>query len=364
MLRRYILWYKTRLANLSYNIRMSELIRCESLANLRADEKALEAMQKKEIPRHLGKVAIFEQIEFDPVKYPPQRMDVIGLRGQLASADVLQVIGSVAFGETYTKYAGQFEAAEQTLASVSDGIDNGEKFLFLTTHERTDDIAAAFGAFASELQKYRIRNSADRSPLHTQILISKLITGMGALGSYVPNLLADNLGDVLLTIPPSRSVRSSEISRDGRVNYNKEIKKLMREDSARYKNLGEGLIRAVAANGSTFVNTPRFFGKNRNAPRLHAAPLAMGTVDMMRDHKILPVAVHITGKNPGLKIHALRDAVTERDEAHDIMDMLINDMTELSGVNHKYYRSRDEFEDSITYKVKGKTLPINTRHIE
>ena len=154
---------------------MSEIIRCESLANLRADEKALEAMQKKEIPRHLGKVAIFEQIEFDPEKYPPQRMDVIGLRGHLASPDVLQVIGSVAFGETYTKYAGQFEAAEQTLASVSDGIDNGEKFLFLTTHERTDDIAAAFGAFASELQKYRMRTNADRSPLHTQILISKLI---------------------------------------------------------------------------------------------------------------------------------------------------------------------------------------------
>lgn len=343
---------------------MSEIIRCESLAGLRADEPALEAMQKKEIPRHLGKVAIFEQVDFNPDKYPAQRMDVIGLRGQLASPDVLQVIGSVAFGPVYDTFASQFEAAEQTLASVSDGIDNGESFLFLTTHERTDDIAAAFGAFTTELQKYRIRNRLDKSPIHTQILISKLITGLGALGSYVPNLLADNLGDVLLTIPPSRSVRASDISRDGRVSYNKEIKKLMREDDDSYQRIGEGLIRAVAANGSTFVSTPRFFGKNRNAPRLHASPIAMGTVDMMREHKILPVAVHITGKDPGLKIHALQDPVTERDEAHDIMDMLINDMTDLSHIPHKYYRTREEFEDAITYKVKGKTLPINTRHIE
>lgn len=349
---------------MAYNIPMSELIKYESSVNIRADEPALEALQKKEIPRHLGKVAIFEQVEFNTEKYPAQRMDVIGLRGQLASPDVLQVIGSVAFGDTFTKFSDQFEAAEQTLASVSDGIDCGEQFLFLTTHERTDDIAAAFGAFASELQKYRLRTKNNRQPIHTQILISKLITGMGALGSYVPNLLADNLGDVLLTLPPSRSVRSSEISKDSRVAYNKEIKKLMHKDSEKYHELGQGLLRAVAANGSTFVDTPRYFGKKRSSPRLHAAPLAMGTIDMMREHKILPVAVHITGKNPGLKIHAIQNAIKEKDEAHDIMDMLINDITELSGNAHKYYRSREEFEDAITYKIKGKALPINSRHIE
>ena len=347
-----------------YNVCMSEIIFRESLTSLRSDEAALELMQKKELPRHLGKVAIFDQVEFNPNKFPAQRMDTIGLRGHLASPDVLQVIGSVAFGETYTTYANQFEAAEQTLANVSDGLDNGDRFLFLTTHERTDDIAAAFAAFANELQKYRIRNQADRSPIHTQILISKLITGLGALGSYVPNLLADNLGDVLLTLPPTRSVRSSEISREGRVAYNKEIKKLIDQDNEYYQSIGQGLIRAVAANGSTFVSTSRLFGKNRSNPRLHASPLAIGTIDMMHDHRILPVAVHITGKNPALKIHALQEPIQDKDEAHAMMDMLITDMTELSGIPHKYYRSRDEFEDAITYKVNGRTLPINTKYID
>lgn len=343
---------------------MSELINSSPYFNLRDEEPALELMLKKEIPRHLGKVAIFEQVEFNTDKYPAQRMDIIGLRGQLASPDVLRVIGQVAFGDTFNKYAVQFESAEQTLASVSRKLDEGNKLLFLTTHERTDDIAAAFGAFATELQDYRIKNKENSLPVNSQILISKLISGLGALGSYVPNLLADNLGDVLLTIPPSRSVRSSDISRDGRVAYNREIKKLIEEDNARYKKLGQGLVRAVAANGSTFVSTPRFFGKKRNAPRMHASPLAMGTIDMMREHTILPVAVHITGKNPGLKIHALRDPVKSNDEAHEIMDMLINDMTELSGTPHKYYRNREDFAEAITYKVKGHNLPINSRHIE
>lgn len=343
---------------------MSELIFCKSLEHLRSNEPALEEMQKKEIPRHLGKVAIFEQVEFDPDKYPAQRMDVIGLRGQLASQDILRVIGSVAFGETYNKFCDQFKSAEQTLADASQGLAEGEKYLFLTTHERTDDIAAAYGAFITEMQDYRSKNNLDETKVHSQILISKLITGLGALGSYVPNLLADNLGDVLLTLPPSRSVRASDISRDGRVAYNKEIKKLMREDDARMQKLGGGIIRAVAANGSTFVNTSRFFGKHRDAPRLHAAPLASGTIDMMRGHHIIPVAVHITGKNPSLKIHAIQEPIKSDGDAHKIMETLIDDMTGLSGVKHKYYRSREEFEEAITYKIKGIALPINSKYFE
>lgn len=343
---------------------MSEVISCESLAGLRLQESALEAMQKKEIPRHLGKVAIFEQVDFNPNKYSAQRMDVIGLRGGLASPDILRVVGRVAFGEVFAKYAEQFKNSEQTLADISDGVDEGEKYLFLTTHERTDDIAAAFGAFITEFQDYRLRLGKTNDNYHSQILISKLITGLGALGSYAPNLLADNLGDVLLTLPPSRSVRSSDISRDGRVAYNKEIKRLMKQDDAYYKKMGQGLVRAIAANGSTFVKTSRYFGKDRNTPRLHAAPLAMGTIDMMQEHNILPVAVHITGKNPALKIHALRAPLTNRQDAHDIMNLLMEDMTEITGIAHKYHQDRDEFEDAITYKIKGKTLPINHRHIE
>lgn len=343
---------------------MSELIKGESFFNLRAEEAALELMLRKEVPRHLGKVAIFEQVEFNPDKYPAQRMDTIGLRGRLATPDVLRVIGQFAFGDTFNKYAEQFKSAEQTLASVSDKLDEGKKILFLTTHERTDDIAAAFGSFATELQDYRINNGKIDSPINSQILISKLISGMGALGSYVPNLLAENLGDVLLTIPPSRSVRSSDLSRDGRVAYNREIKKLMEKDNARLRALGEGLIRAVAANGSTFVSTQRFFGRKRNAPRMHASPLATGTIDMMSEHIILPVAVHITGKNPAIKIHALRNPIESRDEAHEIMELLMNDMTELSGERHKYYRDREDFADAITYKVNGHALPINGHHIE
>lgn len=343
---------------------MSEVIRCDWLTNLRVEEPALEAMQKKELPRHLGKVAVFEQLDFNPDKYPAQRMDVIGLRGGIASPEILRVVGKVAFGETFAKYSDQFKNAEQTLADISDGLDAGERYLFLTTHERTDDIAAAYGAFATEFQEYRIRNGKDTENLNSQILISKLISGLGALGSYVPNLLADNIGDVILTLPPSRSVRASDISREGRVAYNKEIKKLLADDNEKFKKMGKGLIRAVAANGSTFVKTPRYFGKNRNSPRLHAAPLAMGTIDMMHEHSILPVAVHITGDKPGLRIHALQPPIKNKEEAHEIMNMLIEDMSELSGNPHKYYASRDEFEDAITYKIKGKTLPINSRHIE
>jgi len=361
MLIRHILWYKTPCLNVTYNVVMSEIIRCESLYNLRQDEAALETMQKKEIPRHLGKVAIFEQIEFNPDKYEAQRMDVIGLRGQLASADVLRVIGQVAFGDTFSIFSNQFSGAEQTLDNVSSGLEGGKKFLFLTTHERTDDIAAAFGAFATELQNYRIKSKEDYSEFSAQILISKLITGLGALGSYVPNLLADNLGDVLLTLPPSESVRNSEISKNGRTAYNLEIKKLMHEDDERLTHLGQGLIRAVAANGSTFVKTSRYFGKDRNAPRLHASPLATGTIDMMREHHILPVAVHITGKKPSLKIHALRGPVKSDSEAHDIMHTLMEDMTNLSGVPHKYYDSRESFKEATTYRINGVALPLNKR---
>lgn len=340
---------------------MSEIIKRESLYSLRHDEAALEAMQKKEIPRHLGKVAIFEQIDFNPEKYEAQRMDVIGLRGQLASADVLRVIGQVAFGDIFSIFSNQFSAAEQTLDNVNSGLVDGKKFLFLTTHERTDDIAAAFGAFATELQSYQTRSKENVSDFNTQILISKLITGLGALGSYVPNLLADNLGDVLLTLPPSESVRNSEISKEGRTAYNLEIKKLMREDDERLARIGQGLIRAVAANGSTFVKTSRYFGKGRNAPRLHASPLATGTIDMMREHHILPVAVHINGKKPSIKIHALREPVKSDSEAHEIMHTLMEDMSSLSGIPHKYYDSRESFKEATTYRINGVALPINKR---
>lgn len=346
---------------------MAEII-VPSLAALREYEPHLEAMMDRELDRHLGKVKIFERAEFRPddPRYAAQRLDVVGMTGTVGAPESLRVIGRVAFGDAMDAFVDGFEQARQTLADVAEGQANGERLLVVTTHQRTDDVAAALGALLISEQEFIQKNRRAQAAIKAQLFISKLITGLDALGQYVPNLLAGNLGDQWFTLPPSRSMRES-IPHDARVSYNDVIEEMVAVQDEEAKEQGLGVVRCVAANGSTFVHSSRYFGKRRDEPRIHAAPLAHGTIAMMRSHHLLPIAIDIDSRHPGIIIQELRPPISAPSDsaaqqaAHDIMHGLMEDMERLTGKRHRYHETRDSFADATRITVKGRVVPIISR---
>jgi hypothetical protein len=334
---------------------------------LREYEPGIQKMFGTALGKHLGKVAIFTEADFDPETHPAQRMDVIGVEATVSNTTTLRFLVEQAFGEyTFQHYVSAFLASKQLLSDSIDLLASGKHVMLGTTHQRTDDIAAALAAFEVALLEFDTTTKAQyltNGGIYAQLLIGKLITGLNAMGFYVPELL-ENIGGTYYTLPSGETFETSGIPETIRDDYNREILVHMEKDESLS---GHGLLRAVALSGSTLVHTSRQFGSNRRQPQEHAGPIAHGTAVLMSRHHIVPIAMDIIGGRkhpPSLDIFPIVDGLTDLSEVHEIGHKLMRSMTTQTDVEHVYHPTREDFKEALRYRVGSISIPLKRKSHE
>ena len=314
-----------------------------------------------QLPKHIKNVKLFTLADYKPGLHPEQRMDTIGVRGRVDTAETLRSIGRQAFGsDTFDTYSGAFSKAEQTLYDTLEYIKNGEHVIFGTTHQKTDDIAAFYAAFLAELQDFMVHHPDLSIPLDSRFIISKLITGLNAKIDdneyYIPRLLTV-LGDTYFSLPASRTMQESGLNHDVRTSYNEAIETALFPDveKDRLQIIG-GTLTAFALNGSTYVDTGHRFGKYRDEPRIHCSPVTTGTQHMLSRGVVLPVAGNINHTRhhpPEIKIGHMRKIHNPKDTVV-MMNELMDHMTTLTGRLHTYHPTRENYDQALP----NKTIPV------
>jgi hypothetical protein len=311
----------------------------------RNGEEELHEVFGKLAEPHQGGSANLALLPYDPVQFPEQRNDIVGMRGPRADVKTVRNLA-------HTAYRG-FDLVEARLASRPDLLNNlaldvqsGYNDLIVLDHGTIINSPVFGAAVFTTLHEFVAQHpELDLSKLRMSLIASKLITRLAAFGSIPTSRVLTNIYDLRYSIPPSRNVRRSQIPADWRKEFNAAMLAAYADEPDEEQT---GELTVISGSGATDVSK-RSLHIPRPSYTTHMGPVATGTAALMQQcDRILPAGLNVSGKQPAMAIGFLRPAISEASGAVGIMGQVADMMTAATGNQHIYHPTREDFERAIS----------------
>lgn len=297
--------------------------------------------------KHFGDVVSLELLPFDPDTYPEQRLDIVGMRGELADIDTVRSIARSAY-KHFDDIEAQFRAREDVLNNAYIDLAAGQDLILLFDHGSIPN--APLGGVGFDIAETNFATEElHRKPAHAgfDLFASKLITRMSALGLPASRILT-MVSRLRFSIPPSATIRGTNIPNDVRYSFNEQMQAA--SDEARQadspsinEEIQPGGVTVIAGSGSRDIaKKSGLIGKRHTT--VHMGPLAHGTVELLKKGRVLPIGLVITEKEPIVSIGRVHNPIKKASEAVGLMGQIAAMNSFATGDEYIYHPTRENFE--------------------
>ncbi|MEZ5382793.1 MAG: hypothetical protein R2754_13500 [Microthrixaceae bacterium] len=240
---------------------------------------------------------------------------------------------------------------------------DGRNLALVTNHGDIVDIAMVLAGLTVALcdgRTYGVLNeelSQEELAEHCNIMVSRMVTTRAAFGLPAISVVT-NMARIFLSLPQTHSRRRARL--DPKLVRASNV--LMRADLDRRIQQG-GQLLAMAASGSQDLSLAANFaarvrsawqgfrGEDHDGPSLHLQPLYAGTMKiMLQCADVLPLAVCMDPKRPGLRLGSITRVRTE-DDCHRVMDWIASAHEDITGVTTVYHDTEDDLLTNIRAAV-------------
>ena len=286
----------------------------------------------------------FKPQAYDLSEYPYQSPDCIRVSGKNAGSEVLRGLAGEINNLNVDPIIEHYSKRPDLLNHIADRLKDGKDVGVVTDHSSVIGVAVAGGALACALYEGRYA-TADK--LRTGIFVSSMIKHTQLQGALpTVDVLAGIFSETFFSLPPSKSIRDSEIPKEYRYAFNAETK----PDFETQLDKDDGMLVMLAGSGSRDkLGTRRFRRK-----QIFMGPLANGTVDILKRLYSLPVGLEIQEDKSEMFVDSLRRPIQSEEDAHRIMGSIATGMSNKAKTRRKYYRTRELFntawEDTEEHK--------------
>lgn len=293
----------------------------------------------------------FKPQPYDIRAFPYQRPDCIRVSGVNAGPDVLRGLASVVYPKV-DQIIDTYKARPDLLNHIYDKLEDGKDIGVVTDHSNVIGVAIAGGALACALYE---KGYIAPDELRTGIFVSSMIKHTQLLGSMpTVDVLAGIFSETFFSLPPTESVRSAEIPKAYRDDFNTETK----TDFSNELDKDDAMLIMLAGSGSRDkLGTRRFRRK-----QMFMGPLANGTVDILKRLYSLPVGIDIRDEKPEIHIGQLHRPIKSEEEAHNIMQSIAAGMSDSTRLKRKYYRTRELFQSAWEDTEEFKRSQVNAKN--
>jgi hypothetical protein len=294
--------------------------------------------------KHQGSSADLTLLSYDPDKYPFQRLDVIGIKGNPVDVDTIRSLGRTAY-RFFDDIESEWAEREDLLNHVALSLLAGKDVMYLYDHSTIINGVVTGAAGRCALLGFASQElHTDLNHVREDIIMSKLVSRLAAFGSLPAVEVLSNIWDTYFSIPPSPTIRRTAISEDTRRNVNRSMLRVYTNQDDSEDSVGK--IHVVHGSGTTDVEV-RSRPLHHRQKTVHMGPLAAGTVALMERSMILPIGATLGDRGPTISIGHLREPIQSPDEAHGFMGKIAHMNSEATGNRYVYHPTQASFDAAI-----------------
>lgn len=315
------------------------------LEHLRADhEAAVMNALGSNVQSHQDPTDGFSLLEFDPIKYPFQRIDCRSVDGTNADANKLHQTAELVYPNAEQLIHYLRTDRKDLLIHAADRLDIDGKLKIITNHANVIGVMILGGVFMCAMYEEDLLDADD---VDTALIVSDMIkrTGLHGIEPTVKTL-SGLVSKTLFTLPQTDSIKDKEEIDDA---VQREVNEVSREEYQEFEEAEKPTITFIAGSGKRDLFLPRKFGKNRHGRQFHMGPLSFGTAALMSTSWIVPGGHAVIEGEHYVFFGSMTPptAEVEGDESsipsHSVMQAIASGMQEKTGIEYIYHPSREDF---------------------
>lgn len=282
----------------------------------------------------------FTALEYDPVKYPFQRIDCRHWKGTNANQQQLLDTASLIIPSANEVIEFLIEERFDLINHASDKLETDGKLKLVTNHEDVIGVMVLGGALLCAMYEKDLLEETD---INTAIFISDFIktTDFRGFGPTV-HVLGELVSDTIFSQPPTKSLSKAGIPEE----VTSEVNSVARQVHKELEDDDKPLFTIYAGSGTTDEFVKGGINKKKNPSVIHMGPISNGSKKLNASSWVLPAGINLSDReSPRYFFGHMRTPRHTSVDQHVVMHDIEEGMQEATGIQHQYHSDADSFND-------------------